>query len=224
MRQNKSFKILQYPPNQWPSSAFCPLRSGEFVMRSLYLAGLLVPAYLFALFPAVNAQAGLLDLFNQSAPEPPSTVTVERPTHTELPPIHPLPEYHLEPRRHITVVHKNIPDKAAALGRQSAALMKDNTLRDGDAIMTQNGIRVFAGSSLDANRTDEFVTLAETNGLSPAERTALAEIDAHRSEEGWQSKSTGHEQLITGRSAVNTAHAWKWLRDPKGHLVRYVGP
>jgi hypothetical protein len=192
-------------------------------MRSLFLTGRLVPVCLFALFPMVNAQAGLFDFLNQSAPEPQRTLTIERPAPANLPPIQPLPQYKVEPPRHITVVHENTQEKAPILERQSPGLIKDPTLRDGDAVMTQHGIRIFA-ASFDGRRPNDFVTLAETKGLTLEERTALAEIDAHRSEEGWQSKSAGHDQLITGRSAANTAHAWKWLRDPKGHLVRYVGP
>jgi hypothetical protein len=182
----------------------------------LLLAGSLLLAFAVTAAPLNQARAGLFDFLNQGSNEPQQR-TIERPAPADLPPLlTPSPKYHLEAPRHITVLHKNTPEKAAPAS-QSAVLMKDGTLRDGDAIMTQNGIRVFAGSAA-------FVTLAQTKGLSPQERTALAEIDAHRSEDGWQSKSSGQDQLITGRSAANAAHPWKWVRDPKGHLVRYVGP
>jgi hypothetical protein len=181
----------------------------------LLTAGLLSAA--FMTYASVDqARAGLFDFLNQGTPEPQQR-TIERPA-PDLPQLlTPLPKYRVEAPRHITVIRKNAPDKASVVAHQSVVFPKDSTLRDGDAVMTQNGIRVFAGSN-------DFVTLSETKGLSSAERTALAEIDAHRSEDGWQSKSTGQDQLITGRSTANMAHAWKWVRDPKGVLVRYVGP
>ncbi len=182
-------------------------------MRHMLLTAGLLSAVVVTSASIDQARAGLFDFLNQGTPEPQQR-TIERPAPDF---VTPLPKYRVEPPRHITVIRKNAPDKTPAAVRQSAALLKDHTLRDGDAIMTQNGIRVFAGSN-------ELVTLSETKGLSPAERTALAEIDTHRSEEGWQSKSSGQDQLITGRSAATMAHAWKWVRDPKGVLVRYVGP
>ncbi len=189
-------------------------------MRSIVSIVRLMPLFPLAMFPLASAQAGLFD-FLEPAP-PPQPVIIERPAPVELAPLtQPLrkPAVH----RHISVVRKIKNDKALTLDHKSAALQKDATLRDGDAVMTQQGIRVFAGASKGEHQTDEFATLAETKGLSPAEQAALAEIDAHRSEEG--SKTADADALATGRSVVaNTSLAWKWLRDPKGRLVRYVGP
>ncbi len=202
----------------------CRANNWGGAMRRLFLTGGLLSSLVLVSASADQARAGLFDFLNQSAPEPQRTI--ERPVApVELPPLlNPLPKARAEAPRHITVLHKMGPDKPAALTHQSAALMKDATLREGDAVMTQNGIRIFAGSSSDGHRVTDFVPLADTKGLETAERVALAEIDAHRSEDGWQSKSSGQDQLLTGRSAGNMAHAWKWVRDPKGVLVRYVGP
>jgi hypothetical protein len=192
-------------------------------MQRLLLTVGLASAIAISYAPFDPARAGLFDFLNQGTPEL-GQRTIERPEPTDLPAIlNPVAKSHAEAPRHITVVH-HTQDKDAVLARQSAAFMKDSTLRDGDAVMTQNGIRIFAASVSDGHRANEFATLAETNGLSPAQRTALAEIDAQRSEAGGQSKSTGHDQLITGRSATTSDHPWKWVRDPKGQLVRYVGP
>jgi hypothetical protein len=184
-------------------------------MRHMLLTAGLLFAAVMTYASVDDAHAGLFDFLNQGTPEPQQR-TIERPA-PDLPPVTPLPKYRVEAPRHITVIHKNASGKASVVAHQSVDFPKDGTLRDGDAVMTKNGIRIFAGSN-------DFVTLSETKGLSSAERIALAEIDAHRSEEGWQSKSSGQDQLITGRSAANMAHAWKWVRDPKGVLVRYVGP
>jgi hypothetical protein len=119
------------------------------------------------------------------------------------------------------VVHKNSSDKTPVFDHQSFGLKKDATLREGDAVMTRSGIRIFAGTSSGEHQTDEFAKLEEAKGLSPAEQTALAAIDAPYGE----IKSASADELMTGRSTVaNSSVAWKWLRDPKGRLVRYVGP
>ncbi len=181
----------------------------------------LAPVILLAVAPSFSAQAGLFDFLSPAAPEPQRGIIFERPAPDELPPLQTAPQHRAEPRRHVIVVRQNA-NKVAALSPQQAGLKKDHTLQDGDAVMTASGIRVYASTASDSH---EFVPLSETKGLLPEERNALAAIDAHRSsEDGWQTKS-GDEQLMTGRSTVaNSAQAWKWLRDPKGRLVRYVGP
>ncbi len=190
-------------------------------MRALLSLGRLLPIIPIAVVPLASAQAGLFDFLEPA--RPPQNVVIERPAPMDLTPLA-QPLRRVEPARQITI-HKVKVEKAPVLDRmKSAALQKDSTLRDGDAVMTQHGIRIYASASQGERHSGEFATLAETKGLSPTEFTALAEIDAHRSEDGWQSKATVSD-VVTGRSVVaNTELAWKWVRDPKGKLVRYVGP
>jgi hypothetical protein len=58
----------------------------------------------------------------------------------------------------------------------SSTAMKDPTLRKGDMIVTAKGVRIFQGGG-DTKRPGQFLSLAETHGLTPARRGALAAID-----------------------------------------------
>ena len=55
--------------------------------------------------------------------------------------------------------------------------MRDATLRYGDVIVTDEGVRVFEGSTACPHAVSNFRTLAETRILNPATRTALAQIE-----------------------------------------------
>ena len=105
-------------------------------MRRLLLTGSLLPGLVLISASVDQARAGLFDFLNQSAPE--QQRTIERPIPPAvLPPLlNPLAKPRAEAPRHITVLHKSGVEKPLALTPQSAALMKDDTLREGDAVMT----------------------------------------------------------------------------------------
>ena len=60
---------------------------------------------------------------------------------------------------------------------RTEALMRDATLRPGDVIMTDEGVRVFAGRAACPHTVADFRTLAEARTLPRAERTTLAAIE-----------------------------------------------
>jgi len=188
------------------------MRFLQSLRRLLAVLGLIV-------LPAATAQAGLFDFFGQPEPQP---LMIERPALSGLPPVlSPLPRHPVEIHRHITVVRKTSIDKTIAFDHLSAALKRDATLREGDAVMTRHGIRIFAGPSSGEHRANEFAKLEEVKGLSRPEQTALAEIDKRNA----NIKPARAGDVLTGRSSTaNSSIAWKWLRDPKGRLIRYVGP
>jgi hypothetical protein len=57
------------------------------------------------------------------------------------------------------------------------ALMWDETLRYGDVIVTDEGVRVFEGSEFCPHAIADFRTLSESRELSRRTRTVLAEIE-----------------------------------------------
>jgi hypothetical protein len=68
-------------------------------------------------------------------------------------------------------------DKSAPIADSTQALMRDATLKYGDVIVTDEGVRVFEGSTACPHAVSNFRTLAETLILSPGTRTALAQIE-----------------------------------------------
>ncbi len=55
--------------------------------------------------------------------------------------------------------------------------MRDPTLRAGDVIMTDEGVRVFAGRAACPHTVGDFRTLAEARALPRAERITLAAME-----------------------------------------------
>lgn len=98
-------------------------------------------------------------------------------------------------------------------------LMKDETLRRGDAVMTSAGVRIFVGYSADRHSPGDFRKPSEVRGLSKAERKALSALDVKGSGIGAKSDAT------TGRSVSQPAlSVGKTVTDPNGRTIRYVGP
>jgi hypothetical protein len=96
-------------------------------------------------------------------------------------------------------------------------VMDDDSLRDGDAVMTADGLRIFIGSEGRHHMQGDFVSVSETGGLSGRERSALLAVVGGR--EGGQSA------LVTGRSAAEPGlSAGVPIVDPRGARIRYVGP
>ncbi len=57
------------------------------------------------------------------------------------------------------------------------ALLSDPTLRQGDMVVTEKGVKVFLGGGALPHRTSEFFSIAQTRAVSPAYRGALTAID-----------------------------------------------
>lgn len=70
-----------------------------------------------------------------------------------------------------------LDDRASKIVDSTQALMRDATLRYGDVIVTDEGLRVFEGSEACPHAISDFRTLSETRDLSRGTRTFLAEIE-----------------------------------------------
>jgi hypothetical protein len=102
-------------------------------------------------------------------------------------------------------------------------LMDDDSLRHGDAVMTQTGIKIFVGYSSDHHRPEEFLKISEIKKLSKRERSAFAALDASSLNPGRQTRND--PGVVTGRSAgENQLATGKTITDPNGRTIRYVGP
>jgi hypothetical protein len=66
---------------------------------------------------------------------------------------------------------------ASSPSGEAKALLSDPTLRQGDMVVTEKGVKVFLGGGGLPHRTNEFYSLAQTRAVSPAYRGALAAID-----------------------------------------------
>jgi hypothetical protein len=127
------------------------------------------------------------------------------------------------PHRHVAVELKE--DHAAIKeAAKSTDIMHDKTLRPGDAIVTEKGVRIFEGEKSADHDIDDFVRVAEAPKMSQELRGTLGEIDAHRSQPSWQ---IGEAELPvqTGRSSASDApQSVKVAVDANGHTIRNVGP
>jgi hypothetical protein len=66
--------------------------------------------------------------------------------------------------------------QGADLG-QSDAILHDATLRQGDSVMTAQGLRVFQGGRACPHKTSEFLALAEVRDVSKSKLRALIAIE-----------------------------------------------
>jgi hypothetical protein len=60
---------------------------------------------------------------------------------------------------------------------QSDAILHDATLREGDSVMTVEGLRVFQGGSACPHKASDFLALAEARDVSKSQRGALLAIE-----------------------------------------------
>ena len=60
---------------------------------------------------------------------------------------------------------------------EAKALLSDPTLRQGDMVVTDNGVKVFLGRGSLPHKTSDFLSLAQTSAVSPAHRGDAAAID-----------------------------------------------
>jgi hypothetical protein len=109
------------------------------------------------------------------------------------------------------------PDTAGP--QQPVDIMADKSLRKGDVVMTQSGIRIFVGQSGDRHEPDDFRKPSEVKGLSKSARKALAVL------EPGDAAPPVPASIVTGRSATGRAiTAGEVITDAKGKTIRYVGP
>ena len=142
-----------------------------------------------------------------------------------LHPIQPAPQYAPQPfpQKKRVVIHrpKNLVAKLhPAKGPHAApivGLMDDESLRNGDVVMTADGIRVFTGSAGSQHSEDEFAKLSDIKGMSKTQRSALLFIDS--------GAAGANLTLVAGRSvAEGSTAAGEIITDPRGNKIRYVGP
>jgi hypothetical protein len=110
--------------------------------------------------------------------------------------------------------------KPETIGPQEPVdIMADKSLRKGDAVMTQSGIRIFVGQSGDSHEPEDFIKPSEVKGLSKSARRAMARL------EPGDSATSVPAGIVTGRSATGRAiTTGEIITDAKGRTVRYVGP
>lgn len=180
------------------------------VLLGCLAATLVVPA---------PANAGFFDflfnpkapIWNPFAPQP----EVVQPTQRPAPPRKKKPNL---AARNLRLLEKTRP---SGLPLASRDFMDDKSLRDGDAVMTPNGLRIFTGPRGDRHRPESFARLDQIKGLGKHERAALAALDG-RPVAG--SGADDKQRLATGRSSAGPVAAGAVITDPKGRAIRYVGP
>jgi hypothetical protein len=129
----------------------------------------------------------------------------------------PLPRMFAPRQRHVRVTRKARPSVAANHAPR-LDIMTDRTLRDGDAVMTTKGLRIFTGEPGSRHRPEDFAPPAEINGLTRTERAEFAELDKHM-------PLPLMADLATGRSVATPDIASRRLiEDPRHGVIRYVGP
>ncbi len=64
-----------------------------------------------------------------------------------------------------------------SIASHSKDLLRDNTLRKGDVVMTANGFRVYEGDGYGPSGTKDFVSLAKATGVSKEERATLTAME-----------------------------------------------
>lgn len=185
----------------------------------------------FFTFPFSAANAGFFDfLFAPLHPVPvqPSYSEQYRPQ---------FPRHKQAARRPRNLVAKLHPSRDSRNAHSAPAivtLMDDESLRNGDAVMTADGIRIFTGSSGGHHSDDDFAKISETDGLSKTERSTLVFLDSGaaeaRAEEptmvaGAADATAPLPTLVSGRSVAETSSsAGASVVDARGNKIRYVGP
>ena len=120
-----------------------------------------------------------------------------------------------------SIVPKNLVAKLhPAKGTHAApvvGLMEDESLRNGDVVMTADGLRVFTGSAGSHHSEEDFAKISDTEGLSKTQRSALLFLDS--------GAAGGGAMLVAGRSVAEPSNtAGEIITDPRGNKIRYVGP
>jgi hypothetical protein len=185
--------------------------------------------------PLSPASAGFFDfLFPQPQLAAPAAPSYRRPlhfSHRQRPQFdHRRVAHFAHPSKKIlaTKHHKTIEAKGL-LPRRVVDLMDDESLRNGDAVMTQDGLRIFVGDEGPHHSADDFAKITETEGLSRRELSAFLAVDPSSGGAATGDQGTPTEvaqaPLVTGRSVVDVEiSAGVPIVDPRGNKIRYVGP
>ena len=106
--------------------------------------------------------------------------------------------------------------------QRKTRLLDDRTLRVGDAVMTNDGIRIFSGAVGAHHEVKHFVALRNAQHVAKSARAILSQIDdAARSDIGRDRTPT---DLQSGRSVGTAADQWRPSYADPNTSVRYVGP
>jgi hypothetical protein len=163
-----------------------------------------------------GAQAGFFEqLFGAPPPPQPPAPSYYQPEAPVAGPTPYVPHRHEHRREYV--------DTKPSL-QKPTDLMHDKTLHPGDAVMMKTGIHIYTGREDALPNSDNFVPLDDATRIKPAERVALAAIDATRNDP--LSKGTAPDSLASGRSAAVAGPLVKGVEftDQRGHTIRYVGP
>ncbi|MGO9673028.1 MAG: hypothetical protein ACLPSF_02475 [Methylocella sp.] len=161
--------------------------------------------------PFSAANAGFFDFL--FAPLRPA-----QPSYSEQYAPRPLPKKKTAAHRPKNLVAKLHPAGRGAHATPVVALMDDESLRNGDVVMTAEGIRVFTGSAGSRHSEDEFAKISDIKGLSKTERSALFFLDS-------RTVATAEPAVLAGRSVAEISPAaGEMITDPRGNRIRYVGP
>ncbi len=130
------------------------------------------------------------------------------------------PSYERQPHKKVVKIHPKIVvgKTHPTLQHVVSSVMEDESLKNGDAVMTEDGLRIFTGSRGSRHSSEDFARLSDIKkGLSKAQRSALLAIDAKG--------RAPAPALLDGRSIADPAPArGESITDPKGVKIRYVGP
>jgi hypothetical protein len=197
------------------------MRSSYWCCRAAIAAVICVLAAMLAC--PERAQAGFLEDFFGSLFQPPVSRGYREAPPWGMPGFHRRGQHSSHKSTHRGAARKKIIAAAkadtAAQPQQPVDIMADNSLRKGDAVMTQSGIRIFVGQTGNRHEAEDFKKPTEIRRLSKSERRAFAALD------GAGSGSAVPAGIITGRSATSRPiTAGQMITDAKGKVIRYVGP
>jgi hypothetical protein len=121
-------------------------------------------------------------------------------------------------RHHVRRERPVVSDKPVL--QKTTDIMHDPTLRDGDAVMTKTGIKIFVGSRGGVHDEDDFVSLGEARHLKRSERIGLASLDLAHSD-----SQSGTPAPVIGRSVAHIAPKAQGKDPRQAHrTIRFVGP
>jgi hypothetical protein len=104
--------------------------------------------------------------------------------------------------------------------RRLSALMKDLTLRPGDAVATSTGMRVFKGAGHWPFRNKDFLSLAEARSLNLSSSALTAVEKAIKQPIQWQDRFSGSLAAATPAPAADAGSAS--AKDRNGRPVRVI--
>lgn len=179
-------------------------------------AALTVAGCIALAVPDAPARAGFFDFLFPPAPVAPAPIYRRARPHF----YHREAAHFARPARKIAAAkHRKTIEAKASLPPRVIDLMDDESLRNGDGVMTQEGLRIFVGAEGSHHGAEDFAKVSETEGLTRSAKTAYLAVDA-----GLQGAAT-EAVVVTGRSAADTEiSAGVPIVDARGHTIRYVGP